>query len=54
MTVGDLRKQIEGLSDDIPVLVSAFDHGYRTVTFNFETARYVKARNYYCEDNGDD
>lgn len=54
MTVGELRQEIEGLPDNTPVLVDSIDHSYRLLDLVFGTARYIKARNYYFEDFGDE
>jgi len=52
MTVGDLRKKIEGLPDDTPVLIERIEdvyfekHGWTTVDFEFfsmERQRFFQA-----------
>lgn len=55
MNVGELRKVLEGVPDDLPILMPGHDHSYTPYCrFTVGTARYVKAENYYCEDSGDD
>ena len=54
MTVDQLRKVLEDLPGELPVLISSVDHSYRPVDFALDSARYVRSEGYYCEDSGDD
>ena len=52
MTVGDLRKAIDGLGDDVPVLVPGLDHSYRPARGRSGTAIFEKEWG-WSEDFGD-
>lgn len=52
MTIGDLKKLIGGLDDDLPILVPAFDHSYRPASARQVIAVYDQKFG-WCEDYGD-
>ncbi len=54
MTVGKLKKLIQDMPDDLPILAPGSDHSYMPISFFDDTARYDKDENYYCEDHGDE
>ena len=51
MTVGALRELIEGVADDVPILVPASDHGYLPANVKHWTAVFDK-RSGWSEDFG--
>lgn len=56
MTAGELRKALEGVPDDRPVLRDGgFDHSYLPVTWGGEvTAGYFQKMRHWCEWYGED
>jgi hypothetical protein len=42
MNIGELRKRIEGMPDDAPVLLESGDHSYRECDFLVNTALRLK------------
>jgi len=53
MTVGELKKLIEKMPDDTPILVPGDDHSYRAATASNCTA-LLERRNQWTEDYGEE
>lgn len=54
MNVGALRKLMEGLPDDAPVLTTGSDHSYRAVEAEATTALQDEQHGDWTEDYGED
>lgn len=50
--IGELRRLLEGASDDTPLVIAGGDHAYFAATAGFTTALYSR-RTGYTEDHGE-
>ena len=50
MNIGQLKRLIEALPDNTPVLHPTHDHSYNGCSANTTTAIYVANENYWSED----
>lgn len=53
MTIGDLRKYIEGMPDEFEILKPGFDHSFDKAEIKLQSVRFKKGMG-FTEDWGDD
>lgn len=54
LTVGDLRRRLDGVDDDVIVVAPASDHSYRVIRMASEATAIKWGQSELCEDYDDE